>query len=267
MRNYISPRDFYDIHQSSSLLNSFESYLIFIIESLSRFGICATPAEVEAITQFTNRLTISVFIVRLHRNYSTPKLYSYLNTFRRLLLYACLLKLRNYKIQNIPKLSSICTASETISFSAPVCPDYSFKQRPDGRFTYTFQNLGGGIGLVARNAIQTLSEIHSITHDLVDSNFSLHSVVYLGDFEANPANFSRLQISKDQFIKQLLSSKDVISQSSSFIQCKFFTDLCNGIHGWLSISQMVRAYFKLPLLIKLLQFSSPLIIVPILNHD
>lgn len=91
-------------------------------------------------------------------------------------------------------------SGKEIIFVSLVCPDYEFKATGDPRvpYRYTFNDVHGGIGLVAQQVKRVIPYLTSFCRKF---NIPYHLRVAIGDFEANSDDIlKRVGKSKKQFV-------------------------------------------------------------------
>lgn len=116
---------------------------------------------------------------------------------------------------------------EQVVLASIICPDYATKEDgTSGRRTYTFDNLGSGVGLVAGRAL----EVHmQISHFLQTRGLSMRSVILMADDEAeDQANLDRVGLSRDEFIGRMRQSQQALVERADGVitlEAPFLTEL------------------------------------------
>lgn len=113
----------------------------------------------------------------------------------------------------------------------PVCPDYEAEELDTNVFRYTFDNLGSGVGVVARRFLGVLGELSEILKDI---GVSVRFVVAIGDFEGfSDANLARVGLSEQEFRARLAESQVQFSRLAPIpVEVPLFTDICGGKAAW-----------------------------------
>lgn len=124
-----------------------------------------------------------------------------------------------------------------IKVIAPVCPDYSHVKTDNG-YRYTFEGVNGGIGVVARKAIQNINNIKKIGLGL--RNLNIEHKILVGDFEATQQNLSALKMSENEFSEKAKSSCEKI-QMEGGISSSLFTSITGGLEGWRAMLEAIKA--------------------------
>ncbi|HEY4505965.1 MAG TPA: hypothetical protein VJJ24_00720 [Candidatus Paceibacterota bacterium] len=95
---------------------------------------------------------------------------------------------------------------------AIVCPDYATRQtgNPAQPVEYTFDGLGGGIGLVAGRVAEALPALHRFG---VEAELNTRFVVAIADYEASEENCRRVGLSREEFLARLRLSQECFRQA------------------------------------------------------
>lgn len=122
---------------------------------------------------------------------------------------------------------------EPLTLFSPVCPDYSVEKLKEGPifYRYTFNELGSGVGLVAKHLLKILP---FLSKTFKKYSLKVTIIVGVGDFEAaNLSNVRKVNLTFEEFLSRLQKSRAAIQISSKApIQTVLFTDLCGGFQGW-----------------------------------
>tara|TARA_Y100001968_G_C19416830_1_gene749473 strand:- start:1491 stop:2189 length:699 start_codon:yes stop_codon:yes gene_type:complete len=114
----------------------------------------------------------------------------------------------------------------------PVCPDYSYIINKNGSYRYTFNYIGGGVGLVAKKCISSINILKELSEDLNRNKLKLDYKILIGDFEVlNQDTLNKLNESKYNFIEKIKLSRLLI-QNSSGVDTYLMSSLCNGLETW-----------------------------------
>ncbi len=122
-----------------------------------------------------------------------------------------------------------------VTMFSPVCPDYAHSE---GR--YTFDSLGGGVGLVASRILGVLPSYWAFCQKYsIDVRF----VVAISDHEAkNADNCARVGVSECEFLARIRKSQErflAACPQDMPIQCPFFTEVGN-VGEWDQIFSTAR---------------------------
>jgi hypothetical protein len=102
---------------------------------------------------------------------------------------------------------------EIVLLTGVLCPDYSYEQTGDvnSPFRYTFNSVGVGVGLVARQSLRILRAIVDL---FAQWGISYQIKFAIADFEANVADtLKRVNVDHDEFISRCRSSLAAFQQS------------------------------------------------------
>ncbi|MBI96471.1 hypothetical protein CL656_04940 [bacterium] len=162
---------------------------------------------------------------------------------------------------NIRSILNNINLNKPIKVIMPVCPDYEISINQKGQARYTFENLGGGIGPVAKKA---LLEYKNIIQLFKNVNCNVEVLILIGDFEANEKNCNRLKIKKDIFINKLESSIKMLNSSiTGKANAGLFMRECIGESGWNFVyNKLLQDEFK-----DCNSFDSLSKILPKINHE
>ncbi len=109
-------------------------------------------------------------------------------------------------------------SGEEVIITGAFCPDYAYESTGDLDipFRYTFDNVGSGVGLVAKQFVRTVPYIANFLH-----NFGIkHRFIFgIGDFEANSQEvLRRVGLSREEFILRcILSLGDFKKELGEFL--------------------------------------------------
>jgi len=104
------------------------------------------------------------------------------------------------------ELASLCAAlnrglrGEEVLLTGVFCPDYAYRETPEASvpYQYTFDNVGGGVGLVA---LQIERILPALIEYLKRYGIPYRVVLAIADFEANdPLILTRVGKTRDQFL-------------------------------------------------------------------
>jgi len=259
MRNYITPKDFYRIIKLSFHTYNLEKLSLIFINAFKNKGINISINDFYSLLQKTNKLTL----ILLFLNSLKPNCLDLSNKIEsKLLFFIFQLRIKNSKyltqcFQNHLKLNEVYNNFLVI---APVCPDYNYIKTQDGKYQYTFNGLGNGIGVVANKAIDNIKLLKSLSSDLVENGFSIEYKTLLGDFEANIENLSALKETEESFLQKINQSAASIYENY-LIKSNNFTSICNGLKGWKSQISYIKTFCKIN------RYEDLKIFAPNLNHD
>ncbi|AIQ95519.1 hypothetical protein EW14_1508 [Prochlorococcus sp. MIT 0604] len=232
----------------------------FLSDALKRFNISSDIHLIEFMIRNNNKLSL---ILTFIRSGLIGKSKIIENEKFKLLLDIFSFRIiedDNLSIGNLNKLSLKNDKMNHLKIVGPVCPDYSYEYTDKGRYRYTFQSVGSGIGLVAKKAIDNFKRIKEISNDLINNGLNLEFEILVGDFEASEENLTALKEKKTNFLSKIKSSCINIQEESS-IKAYPFTDLCQGLDGWnYQISQLKNIH-------KVNNFNDLKYIFPKINHD
>lgn len=128
-----------------------------------------------------------------------------------------------------------------LTLISPVCPDYSYEM-VDGFPRYTFDTLGGGIGIVAQSVLNVLPLFIDFFNK---HNLKVSIWVTLADVEAIvPENLDRLSITRDMFLKRIKESRDAIKGEAPVgVNVCMFSSLCEGLAVWEEVVSKFKQRF------------------------
>lgn len=122
---------------------------------------------------------------------------------------------------------------EPLTLFSPTCPDYSVEKVENSSYPYqyTFNELGSGIGIVAKRILEALPSLDKFFRD---HSLNVTPIVAMCDFEAlDESNLRRLKLTTEEFLGKVRKSLSVIQESSTVSLSTFmFTDLCGGHTSW-----------------------------------
>ena len=259
MRNYISPKDFYRIIKFSLHTNSLEKLSLIFINAFKNKGISISINDFYTILQKTNKLSLILLFLKSLK----PNCLDLSNKIEPRLLYLIFqLRINNSQFLTELFLNHLDTFSRYNDFLiiAPVCPDYNYIKTKDGKYQYTFNGLGNGIGVVANKAIENIKLLKNLSSDLVKNGFLIDYKTLLGDFEANKENLSALKETEENFLKKINQS-GVSIYENHFIKSNNFTSICNGLKGWKNQLTYIKTFCKIN------RYDDLKIFAPDINHD
>ncbi len=199
---------------------------------------------VEYLIRVNTRLEIILKIIRsgFYGNFQTKKEHR-INLLLQIFSYR-ILKNSDLNIIQPELFTSNNNKDNDLHIIGPVCPDYSYVNTKDGRYRYTFESIGNGIGLVAKKAIINFSILDRLSKDLVANGLNLKFKILIGDFEANEKNLEALNESKSSFLKKVSLSRDTIEQTTG-IKTDLFTSLSLGLEGWQTQIEQIKLMYNL----------------------
>ena len=210
--------------------------------------------------RYHNKLCLVLLLYRSGLGFGKTEANSYWSSYLILTLFKIRVNCSSYfSLSNFDNLE-LEDITQSIDIVMPVCPDYSYEKLSANTYRYTFQGVGGGIGLVASKALENAKKLQRLFHDSPLILSRLRFIVLVGDFEAKPANLSALSISKSEFVSKVNQSADFISNESGFISLPF-SSLINGLDNWHAAEEMVKSYYKLS------SYESLDVRLPSINHD
>jgi hypothetical protein len=120
-----------------------------------------------------------------------------------------------------------------LTIISPVCPDYAAMKIDERRYRFTFDSLGGGIGLAAQRLFKSLPALRSLFMEIIGTDSIMHHVC-VGDFEGFSAeNVRRVGLDRAGFMQRLEESCAAIAaQSPAPVKASMFCALCGGEEGW-----------------------------------
>ena len=185
MRTYLSPKEFHFIKNKNLNSMSINDLKLSIDLILEDSNLESDINLVEYLIRMNTKLEVILKIIRsgFYGNFLIRN-----NHKRNFLLQILSYRIGinpSLNIQNIPFLSSNFVNSDSFHIIGPVCPDYSYISTNKGRYRYTFESIGDGIGLVAKRAISNFSILNFISKDLIENGLNLKFKILIGDFEAN----------------------------------------------------------------------------------
>ena len=182
MRKYLSAKEYYFIKNqdlNSISVNNLKQKIDIILKDSN---LRSDLNLIEYLIRENTKLGIILKIIRsgFYDNFSI-KTNNKINLLIQILIYR-IRKSPYLNLINTPFLSSIGLNPVTFHIISPVCPDYSYINTKDGRYMYTFESMGDGIGLVAKKAIFNFSILDSISKDLIANGLKLEFQILIGDF-------------------------------------------------------------------------------------
>jgi hypothetical protein len=106
------------------------------------------------------------------------------------------------------KVMDVCRSGQELIFAGAFCPDYGYVEtgNPLVPYKYTFDTLGEGVGLVARQFARIIPELSLFFAEL---NIPHRFVIGIGDFEADSqAVLERVGVGRHEFIRRCQCSLD-----------------------------------------------------------
>lgn len=244
MRDYLSPREYYGLRSLMSSRDSFSSLLFQGSRQIQSLGINYLPQDVDCLLRI-NGLIASVLLfyraglLTRKSNYNSV----FLEILRTNLLHSRILS-SSFFSSRLANLAKFKPYMGKYLFLAPVCPDYAYTMLSPTTYRYTFDGVGGGIGLVAQNAIKNAKHLLDLVADSPDLTRRIDFYILVGDFEAKESNLSSLRLTFDVFLDKIDSSVDTIRKSTPFHSCRI-TDYCGGFRNWLAHEDCIQSRYKL----------------------
>ena len=260
MRAYISPKELYLIKEKGLHSQSIIQLKVNLNLILSKFSIEADIELIEYLIKINTKLDLilkfirSGFIGNFKINFNERK-----SLLIQILSYR-INKNQHLSLGGLNHLSFGKENNNSFIILGPVCPDYSYVITDDGRYRYTFESIGSGIGLVAKKAIKNINLIKELSNDLIKNGLNIDFKILLGDFEATPQNLKALKETKISFLKKVSSSRKVIEEKTN-IKTILFTDLCNGLSGWRHKMLQIKKNYNL------YHFNDLNFLLPEINHE
>ena len=130
---------------------------------------------------------------------------------------------------------------ETLYTFSLACPDYSVEPTDDPNCPYrhTFNEVGSGIGLIAKRVLEALPAIKKF---LDKFGITVKSVLAMADYEVlSEVNLKRLNVSSGEFLHRINSSLQAFKEDSQIpLEVINVSKLCDGLENW----QRHYSYFK-----------------------
>lgn len=122
---------------------------------------------------------------------------------------------------------------QRLTIISPVCPDYAATKIDERRYRFTFDSLGGGVGLAAQRLFESLPALRSLFAEIIGTDPITHYMC-VGDFEGFSAeNVQRVGLDAQGFTRRLEEScAQIAAQSPTTVQTSLFCSLCGGEEGW-----------------------------------
>lgn len=259
MRHYINPKDYYKIIKTSLYKYNLDEFSSIFITSFENNGICISKKDFDILLQKTNKLSLILLFIKSIKE----------NTFvlSKKIDPKLLYLIFNLRIKNSSILTSVFKNIDILNFSynnlfiiAPVCPDYSYTITSEGKYLYTFDGVGNGIGVVANKAISNIKLLKELSSDLERNGFSINYKILIGDFEANKYNLEALGETKESFLNKINQSIITIHERHQ-IKTDNFTSICNGLNGWKNQILFIKT------LCKINKYEDLKVFAPYINHD
>lgn len=130
------------------------------------------------------------------------------------LLIGCKMEIPSYRMSDA--CATVLNAGmrgETITLAGAFCPDYAYEEtgNPQLPFRYTFDGLGEGVGLVARQFARITPQLSGF---LSDMGIPHRIVLSIADFEADSDDIlAQVGVGRDEFIRRCRRSLDAFRQS------------------------------------------------------
>ena len=229
MRSYLTAKEYY-------ALGAYRPNLVSVslelgLKYLRTIGLNYKRFDVELLLREHGSLSSILLFYRSgiirRRPYISPK---YLNIFASILLWSRIISSGKFSGHS-SKLPNTVYLGEKNLFIFPVCPDYSYRVLSGNRYQYTFQGVGGGIGLVAQKALDNCKHLLELTSDSSILSSRIDIKILVGDFEAKERNLRSLGITLEEFLANVESSASNI-RSRSGLDSFLFTDICGGLANW-----------------------------------
>ena len=134
---------------------------------------------------------------------------------------------------------------ERLQLFSLVCPDYSVVSTGDPLCPYlhTFNELGAGVGLIAKRALAAYPLIATVLQQF-DIKL-LKPVVALADYEIlAESGLTRLGLTHEEFLARLHSSRNALTELSEIeIENPMITNLCDGYDSWRQLHRKYHTQF------------------------
>jgi hypothetical protein len=166
-------------------------------------------------------------------------------------LQACrsFLQSRGITVTHDPQLSLLAQwllkgfSGEPVTIVTPICPDYSYESSTEGEPYYTFESVGGTIGVAGERLFETLPALHRLLSELGVRNFK--HVACLGDFDGfSDETVRRVKVTREEFRACILGSREALRARAPVpLEPGLISDLCGGEAGWIQeVSDMRRRF-------------------------
>ncbi|WP_253450930.1 hypothetical protein [Halomonas sp. Y3] len=117
-----------------------------------------------------------------------------------------------------------------VTLVSPVCPDYGYEKK-EGKYRYTFEELGDGIGLVAQRVVRALPKLMEV---LVRHGIKTNVAVAAGDFEGfDSATLQRVSETHETFRAKIVSSQSrILKALGGNAESIMISDEVGGEKSW-----------------------------------
>lgn len=134
-------------------------------------------------------------------------------------------------------------SGEPLNIVSPICPDYEAHHLGANIFRYSFDNLGAGVGVVAKRLQTALPKIDEVFRKI---GLDVRYLVAIGDFEAfSNETCERVRLSEAEFIERLRQSQHQFQETSEIeVEALLFTDLIGGKEPWLRVRDAIWARMR-----------------------
>lgn len=241
--NYITAKDFYRLKESHVTKLSCSEFLNQLCSFFSSCGSIICESELKRLLQLSNRTTVALRYLQAKTNGINSD--EYQSIMKDILLIKIESSILFSGCLTSDFLASIRGNMKPLDFVCPVCPDYSYIAKEAGRYEYTFKELGSGIGLVARRAVNNVKVILSFAEQLKLEKKHLNISILVGDFEANEQNCISLNESESSFSRKCFESSLAIKEEVKIANTGVFTNLCGGLQEWPHILKFVKQLSKI----------------------
>ena len=130
------------------------------------------------------------------------------------------------------KLINNCLSNDEINIISTLCPDYDNKKIGKDLYSYTFNKLNDKEGLGALRILENLKKIKDF---FIRYNKNITYHIFYGDFESySDENCKRLNISKEDFLKKLQSSVNLMKSNNFFNKVNCFVNEFLTEREWLN---------------------------------
>ena len=135
--------------------------------------------------------------------------------------------------ENLLKLiKDVKKHNNTLYIVTPCCPDYS-KERVGKRYSFTFNSIEDGIGLVAERLNENIKDIHNFFESY---KVKFKHIIAIGDFEAySRKNLDKLNLTKKVFLQKTKKNQNKIKKIFTDKNCltsKMFSEIFGAENIW-----------------------------------
>ena len=135
--------------------------------------------------------------------------------------------------ENLLKLiKDVKKHNNTLYIVTPCCPDYS-KERVGNRYSFTFNSIEDGIGLVAERLNENIKDIHNFFKSY---KVKFKHIIAIGDFEAySRKNLDKLNLTKKVFLQKTKKNQNKIKKNFTDKNCltnKMFSEIFGAENVW-----------------------------------